>query len=360
MTGDPELGRQLRQQRKSAGLTLAHVAELASCSVSQLSNVEAGRRRAFPEVISAYARATKAADMRRRSLITGSAALVAPQAASQILREGFSARLSPRPADDWEAQLDTLGRSYMQDGAPVVREALTSDLAVLQHSPESPRMWSVAARTMAIYGKTTEGPADAIEWYRLASLAAERSEDTDTRVWVAGRAALALGYEGAATPIALQFASAAVELASERPSHGLLNALMGQAHALATRGRADAAREAWDSAQRVYDRLSPGDEVTDFNYPWWRFSVVASLLHARLGDPAAEHWQAEVTRYRPDNMLRFVTHLELHKGLMIARAGDYRGGVAAGESALAALPIDKRSQSLYLMLDEIKKTKHGR
>jgi hypothetical protein len=53
-------------------------------------------------------------------------------------------------------------------------------------------------------------------------------------------------------------------------------------------------------------------------------------------------------------MVRFVTHVELHRALTMARAGDYAGGVAYGEAALDALPVEKRSQSLYLMLDEIK------
>jgi transcriptional regulator with XRE-family HTH domain len=357
MAGDPELGCALRAKRKAAGLTLRQVADLIPCSVGQLSHIELGRKTIFPEVISAYESAIReASDMRRRDVVTGVAgALLAPQATSQILRLGFTQRLGLRPtAEEWEEQLTELGRSYMADGATVVQQQLAADLVVLQHAADSPRMWSVAAREMAIYGKTTKGPQEAIEWYRLAALAAKRSEDVDTRVWVAGRAALALGYEGAATPTALAYADQAITLAGDRATPGLLNALMGKAHALTTTGRADEARETWDHAQRTFDTLSPGDDVTDFNYPWWRFAVVGSLLHARLGDPTAEHWQDEVDEHRPAEMVRFVTHVELHRALTMARAGDYAGGVAYGEAALDALPVEKRSQSLYLMLDEIK------
>lgn len=359
MAGDPELGWQLKTARKAAGVKALKVARYAGRSVSHMSNVERGERRATPEIVSAYERAIReATDMRRRDVVTGVAgALLAPQATSEILLKGFTERLGPRPDDEqWEAQLIDLGRSYMSDGATVVQEQLAADLVVLQHAADSPRMWSVAAREMAIYGKTTKGPQEAIEWYRLAERAAARSEDVDTRVWVAGRAALALGYEGAATPTALAYSAQAIELAGDRATPGLLNAQMGRAHALATSGRADEAREVWDGAQRTFETLSPGDEITDFNYPYWRFAVVGSLLHARLGDSTAEQWQDEIERYRPPEMVRFKTHAELHRGLMIARGGDLDGGIAYGEEALAALPVEKRSQSLYLMLDEIKQT----
>ncbi|WP_442904860.1 helix-turn-helix domain-containing protein [Glycomyces sp. MUSA5-2] len=357
MGPDTELGCKLKQQRTSASVTLAQVAHYAHCSVSHLSNVEAGRRTVYPEVLSAYERAIReATDMRRRTVVTGVAgALLAPQATSELLRNSFSERLGATPSgDDWEERLIDLGRSYMSDGATVVQERLAADLTVLQHATDSPHMWSVAARGMAIYGKTTKGPKDAIEWYRLAESAALRSDDINSRVWVAGRAALALGYEGAATPTALAYAEQAIGLANGHPTSGLLNAQMGRAHALASSGRADEARATWDDAQRTFEALSPDDEITDFNYPFWRFAVVGSLLHARLGDSAAEHWQDEVDAHRPASMVRFITHVELHRALMMARSGDYAGGVAYGEAALEALPADKRSQSLYLMLDEIK------
>jgi len=357
MSGDPVLGARLRESRERAGLTLAQVGKLAGYSSSQMSNIEGGRKRIFPHVPLAYERAIReATDMRRRDVVSGVAgALIAPQATSDILLRGFTSALGDTPNDeDWEQQLIELGRSYMTDGATVVQQQLAADLSVLQHSADNSRMWSVAAREMAIWAKTTASPSEALDWYQVAGVAASRSEDVDTEVWVAGRAALALGYEGAATPMAIWYADKAITLAGDRVTPGLLNALMGRAHALATSGHADEARETWDRTQRVFDALSPDDEITDFNYPYWRFAVVASLLHARLGDSAAEQWQADVERYRPENMVRFRTHVELHRALTMARSGDYDGGVAYGEAALDALPAEKRSQSLYLMLDEIK------
>ncbi|WP_430727713.1 hypothetical protein [Streptomyces virginiae] len=79
---------------------------------------------------------------------------------------------------------------------------------------------------MTLYAKTFPGSdgAKAVHWYRLAAKAAD---DLDTRVWVRGRATIALGYEGAALPVADVFADQAIALSNNRPSLGLLNAVFG-------------------------------------------------------------------------------------------------------------------------------------
>lgn len=358
MAGNKELGERLRAARTAAGLTLAQVAKYVPCSASQLSNMEAGRRAIFPDVPLAYERAVReATDVNRRGLLTHlAAATIAPAAATELIRHGFTEALKRRPSvDEWRNRLDHYGRDYMLRGAPLVQADLTGDLVVMQQGADVPHMWDVTAKSLAIYGKTTAGPREAIEWYRLASVAAERSGDMDTRVWTAGRAALALGYEGAALPTALRFADEALEL-TDKPTGGRLNALMGKVHVLALRGQDDEARRLWDEAQRTYDAISPDDTVSDFNYPFWRFGVVASLLFSRIGDEQeADRWQTLSDRHRPSTMERFKTHIELHRGLMMARAGDQAGGVAYAEAALAALPAQKRSQSLTLMLEEIKR-----
>ncbi|MFD2862693.1 helix-turn-helix domain-containing protein [Salininema proteolyticum] len=357
MAGNPELGEQLRATRNEAALTQADMAKRTGYSVTHVTNMECGRRSIPDDVLLAYEEAHRErTDMRRRTVALGGAAmLIAPEAASRILTRGFDALLGSTPDnDDWNEHLYRLGEDYMTSGASVVQSTLAADLSVLQHAVDAPEMWAVVAKELVVFGKTTKGPADAIRWYRKAAVAAKRSGDRDTQIWVAGRAALALGYEGAATPTALTFARQAIELSNGAPSAGLLNALMGYTHALATSGHHREAREAWDETQRVYDAVSPTDEITDFNYPWWRFAVVGSLLHARLGDPKAEQWQGEIAAHRPANMVRFETHAELHKALMIAKGGDKEGGLTYGKTALEALPEDKRSQSLYLMLDEIR------
>ena len=85
------------------------------------------------------------------------------------------------------------------------------DRRVLQPQLDSSCLWAVGAKLATLYGKTFPGSdgAKALTWYRHAATFTDRSEDQETRVWVRGRAAIALG---------------------ERPSLGLLNAVMGKAH----------------------------------------------------------------------------------------------------------------------------------
>jgi transcriptional regulator with XRE-family HTH domain len=160
---------------------------------------------------------------RREFLSSVAATVVAPVVASDLLAEGFSARLNRQgPAlDPWEHKLATYGRDYMRQGAAEIQARLARDLVVIQQQLENPRMWSVAARLMVLYAKTFPGNdgTKAVSWYRMAAEASDRSGDDQTRVWVRGRAAIALGYEGAALPFAQLFADQAMGI-SEKLSLG--------------------------------------------------------------------------------------------------------------------------------------------
>jgi hypothetical protein len=51
--------------------------------------------------------------------------------------------------------------------------------------------------------------------------------------------------------------------------------------------------------------------------------------------------------------VRFATHIELHRGLAMVRSGDRAGGLAYARAALDALPPERHSLSLRLMLAEV-------
>lgn len=89
------------------------------------------------------------------------------------------------------------------------------------------------------------------------------------RVWVRGRAAIALGYEGAALPIAHTFADQAIAIA-DKPSLGRLNAIWGKAHAAALQGNTEDARELIDAGRRTFDRAGSEEQTSDYAVPWWR------------------------------------------------------------------------------------------
>ncbi|MFF1373487.1 hypothetical protein [Streptomyces virginiae] len=95
-------------------------------------------------------------------------------------------------------------------------------------------------------------------------------------VGVRGRAAIALGYVGAALPIADVFAE----------------------------GR-------W-----IFDRVGSHEQTSGYAVPFWRINVFTSLLAARIGDEitavvaARDSAAAEL----PESLPRFATRLEMRRG----------------------------------------------
>ncbi|WP_017239699.1 helix-turn-helix domain-containing protein [Streptomyces sp. SS] len=297
-------------------------------------------------------------EVKRRDFLTDAAgAAIAPVVASDLLSAGFAARLAGGPSvEAWEAKLATYGTEYMSLGAADIQRRVSGELVVVQQQLDKPRLWSVASRLMTLYAKTFPGSdgAKAVHWYRMAAQAADQSGDDDARVWVRGRAAIALGYEGASLGVADVLADQALAI-SDKPSLGLLNAIFGKAHAAAIRGDADSARHLLDEGRRVFDRAGSHEQTSDYAVPWWRVNVFTSLLLARLGDErGAVEAQDAARRELPAELPRFATHLELHRGLMMARAGDKSGGLAYATSAMDELPPEKHSLTLRMLMDEIR------
>ena len=350
-----EIGTQLRVAREAAGLSLAQLARRTSYGKSYLGNIETGRRRATPDVILAYERAL-GDDMQRRGLLTGLvASLVAPAAAGALIRRGFQAALDGRAAaDTWQERAERYGHDYMVTGAAELQSRLAGDLVVIQQHLGSPALWAAAARMLTVYGKTTPGAHEAARWYRLATVAADRSGDTATRVWVRGRSALALAYEGAGLSTATAMAEQALAL-SERPSLGSLNAHMALAHAAVHHGDNAGAIAHMEDGWRVFDRAGSDEQVSDFAVPEWRMETFTSMLLSRMGHTKAVDAQDAADRARPDTLPRFATHIDLHRGLMMVKAGDVAGGIAYARGALATLPPERHSLSLRLMMEEIER-----
>ncbi|NUR69732.1 MAG: helix-turn-helix transcriptional regulator [Hamadaea sp.] len=356
-----DLGAMLRQARENAGWSLGKFAKAANLDKGYLSRVERGRQEVSATVVLAYQRVLGDDNVNRRELLNRlGATMIAPAAASELIYHGFESALSgrKRSEDEWLELVDSYGRDYMSLGAGEVQTRLAGDLVVLQQQIEQPRLWAVAARLMTVNGKTlptNDQRQGAIHWYRLASVAADRSEDVATRVWVRGRSALALAYEGAALPVASQLADQALAL-SDAPTLGRLNALVAKAHVAAILGDRRTSEEALNEARRVFDRAGSDDSASDFNVPEWRFWTFVSMLLSRTGDPRAVEAQDAADRTRPQDLQRFATHIELHRGLYMAKSGDVNAGIAYAHRALSALPTEKRSLSLRLMIAEVEAT----
>jgi hypothetical protein len=296
--------------------------------------------------------------LNRRILLTDIAGLaIAPAAASDLVMHGFKGALRGGPSrDEWEATTEEYGMDYMTEGAAIIQKRLARDMVTLQSQLEKPGRWETAAKLATLYGKTFPGSdgTRAADWYKLAATAADQSADLTSRVWVRGRAAIALGYEGAGLSIADTMASEALAL-SQKPSTGRLNALMGSAHVAALRGDRKGAYTLLSDGWRVFEKVaSPGSSISDYAVPEWRMNVFISLLAARLGDERLyETARADALRVLPEALPRFKTHLELHRALVIARSGDKAGGIIAADQALNALPPEKHSLTLRLLRAEI-------
>ncbi|BAJ27435.1 MULTISPECIES: helix-turn-helix transcriptional regulator [Kitasatospora] len=368
------VGSLIEELRRGLGMSqdqlAARLNKLGNCTtmtrqlISRWENGYQGRKpgpRWLPHLATALEvplHALESADVIRRSFLTSVAATaIAPAATADLLSHGFAAALHGGPsADDWQGRLYVYGQDYMSSGAEEIQRRLAADMVVLQQQIEGSRMWEVAARLSVLFAKTFPGSdaARTTTWYGMAAAAADRSDDRGTRVWVRGRAAIALGYEGASLAVAERLADQALAIDS-RPSLGRLNAIMGKAHAAALRGDRRAALQLNDEGWRVFERVaSPANAQSDYAVPEWRMNVFSSLLLARLGEEKrAEYAQEQARALLPPTLPRFATHLELHRGLMLAQAGDRRGGVAYARAALNALPADKQSLTLRLLLAEV-------
>lgn len=356
---DTDLGAMLKTARQAAGLSLSAMASRTYFSKGYLGNVECGKRRATPELVQAYERAL-GDDVERRNLLLGMmAGVVTPTATAEAIAKAFEAALSEPgvTVEEWLAKTEQYGTDYMSVGAGDIQARLASDLVRLRQRLDNPHLCAVAARLLTVHGKTMPSAdgdrSGAIRWYRLGTSTADRSGDRDTQVWTRGRAALALAYEGAELPVARRFAEDALAF-TERPSGGRLNALLALAHVQGLEGDRAGALATLDDARRVFDAVGEQDEISDFTIPEWRFAIHESMLYSRLGDEHRAITAQEATdRTRPDSLPRFGTHVELHRGLMMAKAGDKAGGVDYARAALATLPPEKHSLSLRLMMDEI-------
>ncbi|MGW0682849.1 helix-turn-helix domain-containing protein [Streptomyces sp. NPDC002754] len=297
-------------------------------------------------------------EVKRRTFLTDAAgAVIAPAVASDLLLRGFDARLAGGPSTDtWEGKLAAYGTDYMSMGAADIQRRVSGELVIVQQQLDKPQLWSVASRLMTLYGKTFPGSdgSKAVHWYRMAAQAADQSGDDAARVWVRGRAAIALGYEGASLGVANILGDQALAIGKDRPSLGLLNAIYGKAHSAAIRGDRAMALELDTQGRRIFDRSGSYEQTSDYAVPYWRLNVFRSLLLARLGDEKGAIEAQEAARTElPEELPRFATHLELHRGLMLARSGDRTGGISYAQSAMDALPPEKHSLTLRMLMDEI-------
>ncbi|MET8873119.1 helix-turn-helix transcriptional regulator [Nocardia sp. NPDC004604] len=349
-------GEMLRSAREEAGVSLREMSRRIPADKGYLSRVETSTKPAPDWIVGMY-EDHLGMDIPRRTLLAGLAAgVVVPGLVTDAVRRMFEEETILCSVDAWVERMEQHAADCMTVGAGEIQQRISADLiAIRPYLATDPRLWAVASRLMVMHGAPLNDVADGTataRWYQAAVNAADRSEDISTRVWVRGRSALSMAHPTAALTDCHRHAADATQI-SDTPSVGRLMALISRANAHALDSNSPAARQALDEARRVFDSVGSTDAVSDYTMPEWRMNVDTSLVLARLGDHDADAVQREAIRVMPARFARFTTHLEMHRGLALARSGDRAEGISHARKALAQLPVDGHSVALRRLYNEV-------
>lgn len=353
-------GESLRQLRRDAGLSLTQLAARAHCSRALVGHVEAGTRRATPQVLRALDEALSAGgllvdlyaaheggdEMRRRTVLSALGTLaglgVTEQAVAESLRESLLAALG---VDDWPEVTAEFGRRFMADSPAVFRTAISGELLVLRQAVtdrDTPSVRLAAPRLLALAGMATANLGDApaaTRLYRGARLAADRTRDDSLRRWVRGREAFRRGYEGAAPDEVLTLAAGVEDV----------EAHLAAAQAYARLRDPQAAGEALTAARQLHEHADHS-EGTIYGMPGWRMAMSARYVFDLLGD--VDRGEVETSGLVVP-AARWDAQLRLQRAVGYARAGDVPTGVTLARAVMEALPVDQQSIVLTQMEREV-------
>jgi hypothetical protein len=262
------------------------------------------------------------------------------------------------------AAVEETEHQYWRLGAPELQDRIV-DLVLAAHRHRADREGSAArSRLLMLHAVTVPSPVshrtEAALIYRQAVADADASGYRDRQVECRGRAAIVLAQSGdeRVAWLAETWAGQALALSSG-PSVGRLNAELAISHLRTTEGDLAGARAALAGADRTFRTVGTTGIGTDYTMPDWRMYLTESRLRSGWGDPAAEACQELVLRTAPAGLDRVIVQAEMHRGLLQAKQGDPKGGLAYATAALAKLPVAKRSVTLDLVLREIQSTTAG-
>lgn len=294
-------------------------------------------------------------DMQRRLLfrLTGLGLITGPalsdaEALRQLIEKAIGTAESST-VEDWEAAC--LEHQYAAHTHPPaqVRDQLVSDIAALQWSlaHARPEHRADLQRSMAwlsrLYASTLTDLGEfgqARRWWATARRAADASGDLDMRVRTRGKEAVYGLYAYRPPESLISLSREAQHLAGDMTSTSVLQALAGEAQALALMGRD---HEAQKSLKRL---LTLADKVGDRReYGWNPDSTwfVASWVHsyggsAKAADKARDEAFRRLPGYHND------TNLRLHRSITLAREGGHTEALRQATEVVSNLAPAYRSQ----------------
>ncbi|GGJ84517.1 hypothetical protein GCM10010123_12720 [Pilimelia anulata] len=381
---DGTFGAALRELRRRRGLTLRRLGERAGYDFSYLSQVERGLRPASPALAEACDRTLNGGGaltaalarpgpdtemgeaMRRRTLLSGLAALTGTPAASleatrTMLSVALDGGAGALAVADWQAvALDYAHTFYTTAPATLVDE-VGSDLLVLGQlvaghgdSPAGRDLCGVAGQLAVIMAMSVAslGRARAARrWWTTARAAADRSTDPLVRMWVRDWETVNGLYEGRPIADLLTLADETLAIAPGRACTGAAGVLSGQAQAFALAGRAADAIAALRRLAELTERLPAAvlaDEVSMHGWPEFRLRHTESWVYTYLGETAAAYRaQDRAFALYPPELAREQAQMRMHRAACLVLDGDPAGGLAYAHRALDELPAELHNDMLY-------------
>jgi transcriptional regulator with XRE-family HTH domain len=283
--------------RRSRGVSQRALAIRANVSQPLLANIERGEREMTPVTAAAIDKALeitifrklvalKGDPVKRRALIAeilgGAAGVAGVAGLAELVSPGLVRAAEENAPTDWDAKINEYEARLVVDPGPILGAAMRADLYSLEDQIKASagkETFRVAARLSQAYGLHRGDRGDvagAHTWYRTATTLADRSEHTDTRVWVRGRALSRAPYEGISGRETISRLRATLALSNE-PTAGLVEAYSAFVHVYALTNRLAEGRRAVDGMQRVADRLPDGTRQNQ------RTALFRNYLECRIG-----------------------------------------------------------------------------
>ncbi len=359
-------GEVLRSVREAAGLSLAGLAARTNYHKSEIGHVETGKRRASVDLAAACDHILgifpllsivvemdegQGDQVKRRALLAtikaavGVSGIGGASALANVVRHGLLD--SADAVEDWDAVVEEFSRQLVTDPSAEYGEALLAQLMVARQQnidlgATADRL-RAAAQLSQLYGLWLGNRGDlasARGWYRSASMMADRSGDSLTRIFVRGRALSRGIYEGYTARETIEGVEAALNI-SRKPCLGALEAYSALVHVHGLTEDLRSGRAAIDNMQRVTDRL-PDSETRKIAGPVERTASFHNYLECRVGSRR----DADRAFAQADPVLRPVPvwHADatVYYGRALVKDGDVADGVSLALDAAKSFGQDVR------------------
>jgi transcriptional regulator with XRE-family HTH domain len=355
------IGDVVRSLREAAGLTLGALAARAHVSLPTIGHLETGRRRPTPELIEACDRILGTAPLlttlleldgeghavRRRALLstlgaaTGLAGLDGASAVADLIRHGLLKEASE--VEDWDAVVADYSRRLVVDPSVQYGAALTTQLMMVRqqladrgHSPDRLRAASYLGHLYGLYEGNQGRVSRAHGWYNSSTVLADRSGDTQARVFVRARTASRAIFEGFTVGEVLDGAESALAI-SDRPSPGALEAHSARVHVYALTGDLRSGRSS------IRDMITVAEALPDSPAgPIARTVSFRTYLESRAGSraDADRAWAEAEPILRPVPV--WWLEARVYYGRALVHDGDVADGIAYALAACRQLPAGIR------------------